>query len=918
MFYLVGVSVQNDSLVIFIKDDTDNSIVATTKADVKFALKNGITINGVSLVDGKENFEQTYLEKDVYLLNDTEKQAIQKICQLEQTSLEPVVVEYSHLQDNGTGELFTLSEGLRKLDEQRQVYGFSVESYNLTPEEKESIDKLSKLFGVGLNTSNADNNLIVNGLDNLEGLGDLSGLDTLDGETDEYGLSTEPQEQVEDTEEEHDHEEETAEEEENTVVSKLYAQLDDDQNAILRRYYLWYSQRVFELAGLKGKNTNIHQNTKRMKTKRDAIAKLKKTGGTWMYAGFIDAGREGKKCCEFGHIIPKDKDVCAEGHPVYLDARCEFKHPLRYMHIAWDVEKMDLEQAFFGNRYDKRIEQVLHDNKDTAIIFGIACIGDFFDIDPSYKNMLMATQRNTLKDMEQIYQYYDAGNVADVNASFAIMDDFMTYVKKNLAQSNLFGIPSVLDAGTTQFYLQCRNAGLIPPKSLVQMVRDSIIGWDINSARGHKFTGTLGYVKKDFFIKVMNTIFKAEFNDLLNLAYLENTYMLTSRSTNPSTIPTNYTDSSKHIQYLKYYFDIYFKYEICGEFYKYTATAESKDEGGTSEGVRRELYSIYRYVESCLWKDVEYSVDYLRKINNFYKVCASINLDDYVKTVYTYVLDGETNRYKIDFNNTRIDYKLLEEYSQENDSKLAEVIAKLSTTYRGTIDGLWSWKSYVSYHNYGIEELTALFEDLINTVKSEQTAYNTWVINRLTKICEDKNAIMDHEAERIKTEEEQKKREEEAKKLVTEQEKANRLAELKAKDAKKLSNAELVEVLKDSDTSSLADWQRSILNTAVNWRDVSKLSAKQVYQLQRMFNQLYHPDTPAQNDVTDLKDDPAMKEALEYALANRADFIGKKGIDSFGLDKIAVSVVQKGHYSPKQSKFIAPIKEYYEENFKGV
>ena len=913
MFYLVGISVQSDiSLVIFIKDDTDGTIEAISKADLKFALRNGVSVAGVSIVDGKENFEATYIEQDVYLLNDVETSAIQKICQLEKTALEPIVMEYTHFQDNSTGELFKITEGLKKLDQARQTYGFSIESFSLTEEETESINKLSKLFGVGLNSSNTSNDLMVAGLDGFEGLDSLDSLDTLDSNTDEYGLSTETTEDTTETPDEIEVVDTTDETEEETVVSKLYAQLDDDQNAILRRYYLWYSQRVFELAGLKGKNTNIHQNTKRMKTKRDAIAKLKKTGGTWMYAGFIDAGREGKKCCEFGHLIDKDKDVCPEGHPVYLDARCEFKHPLRYMHIAWNVEKMDLEQAFFGNRYDKRIEQVLHDNKDTAIIFGIACIGDFFDIDPSYKNMLMTTQRNTLKDMEQIYKYYAEGTTADVLNSFTVMDDFMNYVKKNLVQSNLFGKPSVLDAGTTQFYLQCRNAGLIPPKSLVQMVRDSIIGWDINSSRGHKFTGGLGSVDKPFFIKVMNTIFHAEFNDLLELAYMEHPYdLLVGRADNE--IATSYTENQTLVGKLKNYLDIYFKYEICGDFYKYRADDTSKDEGGASVGVRREL----KYAYACkdyLWKDLEFSIDYLRKINNLYKLRSSLNMSDCLKTVYQLSYDSDTNRYKIDFNSVRIDYGLIQKYSQQNDSTLAQAVANLANGHRGRIEGLSFYnRNYIPYNRHTIDEVITLTQEAMDVIKAEHTAYTTWAMEDLNRRCTEKNKILEEQEEQKKAAELTKQQEE----LQKEQEKVNQIEELKTREAKRLSNVELIEVLKTADRTALSEKQQSILDTALNWRGgLDSLTPAMKYRLVEMFNQLYHPDTtPAQptNAITDLKDDTKMKEALEYAIANKKEFENQKDISDFGLNTIAYSVLRSGHYSEKQKRFIAPILARYEE-----
>lgn len=916
MFYLVGISIQQDKLVAFIRDDKDGSIEAINKGDLKFALKNGVEIEGASIIDGKELFEPTYFEKDVCLLTEDETSAIKKICAVEQVALEPTIADYSHFKDSNTGELLTITEGLRKLDQQRQVNGFGIENYNLTSEETDCINKLSIKYGVGLNTSNSADTSMLNGL------GEISSLDTLDGldtNTDEYGLSMEKQPDPVDAVE--DEPEDNAEpEEEETIVSKLYDKLDTEQNGILSRYYLWYSRRVFKLAGINGQNTNITRNTVRMKNKRKNIELLKDAydiddTNLPEYLGFIDAGIKGVKRCKEGHIIAPDKDMCNHGHPLYFEARCTFKHKLRFMHIACSAKKVPTDLAFYGEHYNKRVEDILSENKDKFIIFGISCIGDFFNVDSSYINLLQTTQRRTLKDMEQMYSYYEANNVQEVLDSFTVLDDFMQYVQKYVATRSLLGTPSIVDAGTTQFYLQCRKAGLIPPKSLVQMVRDTIIGWDIDSVKGHKFNGTLGHINKDFFLTVMNHIFHAKYNDLIELA-LGDCGSFRYASSN-QVFPTAYTEAnSSYLIELRDYFNIYFKYEICGDFYKYRANSESKDEGGTSAIVRKELKKAYTCIDT-LWKDLEFSIDYLSKINTFYKVRAELDLNDVLSTVYQLNYDIDTNRYKIDFNETRIDYELIQGYSSEKDSQLGDAVAKLYNGHRGRINGMYSYSSYFKYNQFTIDEAIQLVKQAIDIVKNEQSEYNAWVLQHLTEQCEEKNTVLEIQEERNKNEEEIRERETQAKALATEQEKANRLAELRAKDAKKLSSAELVEVLQNSDISSLETWQQGILNTAISWRDKSKLSSKQVYHLQRMFNQLYHPDAVQQtnttNAVVELKDDQRMKDALEYARANKADFIGQKGIDSFALDQIAVSVLVRGRYSEKQKKYIAPILSRYEE-----
>lgn len=914
MYYLVGVSTNENSLIVFIKDDSDNIIEAISKADFKFALKNGIKVEGY---DTKNNaFEDTYFESDVYLCNEIEKSAITKYAKSVGMNIAPIEQEFTHLKNQDTGEVKTLSAGLKELAAKQG------NTNDLTSTEKECLDKLSQRFGVTLASAvtiaNFDN---LGGFDSLDSLDGFDSADSLFGdttETDEYGEVTPSSDEPEETEVEETEEEET---EEQSTVAKLFDCLTDDQNAVLRRYYLWYSQRAFELAGLEGKNTNIHRDTKRMQVKRDAIAKLKRNGGTFMYAGMINAGVKGRKWCSEWHVIAPDKDVCSHGHPVAFEARCEFKHKLQVMHIAWDVEKADIEDAFFGSdgRWNKNVLQVLKDNEDNSIVFGITCIGDFFDISPEYRNYLAGTQRQTVSDMETLYDFYgspDSNCVAEINNSFSIMDEFLKAVQKYTAKAVLLGKPSVLDAGTTQFYIQCRETGLIPPKSLVQMVRDTIIGWDIKANKAHKFTKTLGCIDGDFFIKVMNTVYHAEFNDLLEFAFhsrgfydkVKTNYIL-------STGKTSYKDWYYVEQALRNYFEVYFKYEICGDYYKYRATEKSKDEGGASKQAQYDLGYLYKTIKSYLWKDVSYSIEYIRKMNQFYQLLCGIKLEDYLTTPYQIVVNNDTHRYSIDFNYTRVDTSLLRTYATEEDSQLALAYEAINEHTNGD---RFTYRAKLYYYNYTIDECIQLVKDYIDTIKNEQNKYNEWVIARLTKQCDEKNEIIARNEENERLEKERLAREAEEAKARTEQEKKNELAELTQKDVRKLTRKELLTVLESTDTSTFDDKQKGILSSALRYTDLKKLSHAQMYHLERMFNQVYHPDVlkeEAEKKAAQAKtsyDIDKIKESLLYAQQHEADF----DLDSrtkWALDHIGLSVLKTGNCTENQYKYIEPIVKKYEE-----
>jgi hypothetical protein len=105
-------------------------------------------------------------------------------------------------------------------------------------------------------------------------------------------------------------------------MSELYSMLKPEQIKALQNYYLWVTQNIF-LRGNKSSKLTITNSTsarqaKIIQKKKAFIENAKKTG-VWHYAGFIDMG--------------------------YVAEYCTFGHPLRYVHLAWNVANTDSESA---------------------------------------------------------------------------------------------------------------------------------------------------------------------------------------------------------------------------------------------------------------------------------------------------------------------------------------------------------------------------------------------------------------------------------------------------------------------------------------------------------------------------------------------------------------------------------------------
>lgn len=151
-----------------------------------------------------------------------------------------------------------------------------------------------------------------------------------DCEDEEEYEEEEDEEEYEIEDDDYDYEEDEYTKE--SSVGKLYSYLSEEQIKILKRYYLWFSQRIFSTA--QKDPTLGMKDMRRLQAKQKDLASLRNLGGMWHYAGFIDTGYDGGGYCTLGH-------------------------KLRYMHLAWDVSISDIESAFFGDEYTAEFEDVI-------------------------------------------------------------------------------------------------------------------------------------------------------------------------------------------------------------------------------------------------------------------------------------------------------------------------------------------------------------------------------------------------------------------------------------------------------------------------------------------------------------------------------------------------------------------------------
>ena len=370
---------------------------------------------------------------------------------------------------------------------------------------------------------------------------------------------------------------EDEDDEEASTVEQLYSHLNESQIQVLRRYYLWYSQRLFTDAQ-KDPTLGI-RNAKLLEKKKEQLAQLRGKDRLWHYAGFISFGRFGAATCTLGH-------------------------PLKYMHLAWDVSKCDIETAFFGENYRLNYNDVIY--ADHCIRFGEKCISDFFEVSKECRYALHKAQSESIKDMGILLKYYEDGVVDDVIKSFNNLDEFISRIKLNDVKCQFLGKEPIMPGALSNLYMQFREVGLPPTKTMIQLIRDYMVGWT-----EHKFVRTLGLPKSNF-LRTLSVLYPDNanlFSSCQNFVYLD--YRL------------KYTNVKETVSLYLY---ILFTYKLSGA-YEYDGKT-NKDEGGSSKQVLFMLDTVYYLFRQ--FKDIEYTYEFSELLMRLLQLYTDVtrNIDD--------------------------------------------------------------------------------------------------------------------------------------------------------------------------------------------------------------------------------------------------------------------------------------------------
>ena len=511
-------------------------------------------------------------------------------------------------------------------------------------------------------------------------------------------------------------------EEEGNVVSRLYKLLTPEQVVELKRYYLWYSQRLFEN---EMSNTSLKIKPKK-KQKLDNL----RGDGDWRYAGFLDVGSK-----EAGYT-------------------CTLGHKLRFMHLAWDITQGDIEQSFFGEDYSVDYEQVIKSNN--CIAFGINCIGDFFEVPASCLASLKRAQRDSLADMELLYDLYtnETLNLEEIQDSFKFLDDVIGNVGTRdlvFALSGAAGLKPVLPKSCYNFYKRMRDVGLIPPKSLVQLIRSVLVGWtDGTRYFNNKWSATQGGLKAPnlpVFYENIPIMLRLGPDMSEHLKYL------------PQDIYRKYLMySDSLVKDIWLYLYLAFTYKLCG-YYAYNATkGENSDEGGYSRKVHQDLWSCYRHSHYNVYKDFGFNVQSVKQILPLLPLAAKLDsIADKQASKYIINIEDNCATYTIFYINTFYTTcveKYLQDYEVESGEHILDVVKATALIYQSLHNGMPKDKP-IAFGNYtfnsGEVELDKVISELQRLLPELDAAYQKLLDWQNAK----EQAKLKQQQDKLKQEEEQ-------------------------------------------------------------------------------------------------------------------------------------------------------------------
>lgn len=797
MFELVGVN----GVLFAIRDTEDNVIDVLPRTQVCKCLNLGLEIGGVSRVSKTEfDYTNEYMPKAVKTDLSTDVESILNVV--------GSVLDNGDLDESSRSSLQQLYDEVSDSNDFYEeditgTVGQVLSEGNIDETSRSSLDELYKVFS-DASTDDSDEDFGEDYSDNEDYEEDYPDEDS--GED----CSSEDDSYDEAFDDGYSDEDFGCEEEEQSTVNKLYSYLNDEQTKLLKRYYLWFSQRIFDEGRQQARTLQVTSNPRKLQKQKE-LNVMRNNGGMWAYAGFVDMGYRGADYCTLGH-------------------------PLRYVHLAWDVSVSDIETSFFGEEYSNDIEGVI--NSSNCIKFGIDCISDFFEIDKEYADKLRRAQREAIKDMDFMCQYYEEGIDSEVINSFKVMDEIVNTAVKTDAKGVFLkkDYKCIIPKSLSSFYIQFRKLGMVVPKSLVQEIRDNLIGWE-----QHKFIG-FRYpeweVLSENLVRILGNSM-IPFLDILS-SYTYNSYKLIVRD---------------------YILD-FFELKSCG-YYEYNADT-FKEEGGGSKPVKAQLYAIHKGLEKSFWSDKEYTFDYIKRLaqlDSLVNKCKDL-VNQYNTPSESFSMVN--NRYYLDDINLGLDFGSIKKYDDEFGTDLYTWVDDLKVISRSTSKMICK----INYNTcYSLADFYNSYLEKYNAVENECEKYRTYALEKINERIISYNKIKeDEELERLEKEREEdelkdKKRLEEEVKKTEEEEAKN----------KPLSNEEIRDFCYKNKSkvkgNSKLKFPLTVLDTV---HKTGNCSPKQMYYISQIYTELtgVEPEGIAKPTKINLDDRKDIETAIDTVLAD--------------------------------------------------
>ena len=694
-----------------------------------------------------------------------------------------------------------------------------------------SVDNVTRLNGDEFSVSDAvaqPSNLEVETADEADEYEDWDG----------YDIAEEPEESFEDELEDFTYDEDES------AVRRLYGYLTDEQIQILCKYYLWYSRKIFEESG---RSHNFSMKSSMAYAKKKAAIdeiKAKNPNAMWVYAGFY--------------------------YTLHSDY-CNFGHKINNVHVAWDASMGDVDTVFFGEDYSKNYQHALE--MGYSIKFGVKCVLDFFDIDADTCKELQRAQRECLSDMKVLLSYYDNNLQGSLIKEFDELNKVMTKYKSVWMMMRLAGKDMKLECETAliQFYLDFKNANMIPPKSMVQLIRDRLVGWG-----NHKFSGHLGVAER----RILNsTVSKLWGTDIGNIfAEFDN-------------------------QYVKTCLNEYLCYRICGTyrwgFKRYDTDNENsiwKDEGGASKAVVCEKKAI----NSTLDKYFGVTTDTINfeMFPKLYEFCLKVRETLGVLRALRTTVSGIEKSFD--------DIGITKSLSFKEKINSPYLPDKLYSRYLGRFIDMTEEELF----NYLIKGY--LHPELLDQFKDGVVRWeHEYLVPKYATLLEQEKA---RQAEEVRLKEEarlQQEKEREQRELeLAEQAKAKAEIE-QEKQAKSVEYKKVLDYLETADIESLrgnSDFAFPIKLLDAYKATHKEQSDKQMFYINKLYAHLTgNAVAVAPVERVKVSDKPALAEAMQWYIDECKDTDER-------TKSICSSMLKYGTISEKQMKYAVSVKELYDKS----